>query len=190
MARKSISKVHHYARRVEAVMAMARPEHVEQGKAWYADAQAFCKRVAGETGFSAYQVAGVVAALSPRNRWARNLHDAEAYCRAARDGQPMPVACTFTSNRLKAWRILHGEAPFDVLSGLKVRSFIANILGSEEAVTVDVWALRAAAPSITAPTEKQYREIAEAFRRVGAKFGLSPMACQAAAWVALRGSAS
>jgi hypothetical protein len=63
---------------------------------------------------------------------------------AAAAGELEPVVNGTLANRAKAWRIACGEDPDAVLSGPKVRAFFANIMGDVDAVTIDVWAARAA----------------------------------------------
>jgi hypothetical protein len=77
------------------------------------------------------------------------------------------------ANRAKAWRIACGEDPDAVLSGPKVRAFFANIMGDVDAVTMDVWAARAAEGrrNENAPVRRRYRLLAESYRRAGERRG-------------------
>lgn len=52
------------------------------GAEWYADALAFCQTLATETGYTVSQVAGVVAATSPLNKWESNKDLAARIVRA------------------------------------------------------------------------------------------------------------
>jgi hypothetical protein len=99
----------------------------------------------------------------------------------------------------RAAAILNGARPLDVLGGYKVRSFYRNITGDTEAVTVDVWAHRAALGDITLHANrsssllrngKRYRAIANAYRQVAPDYGLRPSEFQAATWVAVRGAST
>lgn len=111
-----------------------------KGEQWYADALRFCLEVSQATGLSVSTVAGVVAALSPNNRWARNQTDAERLCRAFSAGTIGDAAAVkvaaFHANKHKALQILTGSDPLDVLGGLKVRAFYSCILGNY-AVCID-----------------------------------------------------
>ena len=111
-----------------------------KGTSWYSDALRFCSDVAQSTGLPISTVAGVVAALSPNNKWARNQADAERLCRAFAAGTLSDAAAikvaTFNVNKSKALQILAGAQPLDVLGGLKVRAFYQCILGND-AVCVD-----------------------------------------------------
>jgi hypothetical protein len=89
---------------------------------------------------SADAVAGVIAALSPNNRWERNLRDADALIRAYTLGglsDALEVkTSTYNKNKAKALDILGGKLPLDVLGGLKVRAFYGCIIGADD-VCVD-----------------------------------------------------
>lgn len=104
--------------------------------------------------------------------------------------------------RDQAWRIANGEAPLSVLRGPKVRAFYANITGDADAVTVDVWAVRAARGDQACVPDgrgrlryaddgtvsaREYREYADVYRRAARRLGVTPRECQAAVWVAVRG---
>ena len=143
--------------------------------------------------------AGVLAALSPRCQWSTNVAWSYAVIHAARNGQDCPDVST-TDNRATAWGIVTtGADPLThlgtlthtgrVISGHKVRAFYRNIMGDHDAVTVDVWAYRVATGRQTADiTGREYREISAAYVRAAAILGISPRDCQAAVWVAARGS--
>lgn len=110
---------------------------------------------------------------------------------AAEAGQPEPIVAGLPANRAKAWRIANGADPALVLGGPKVRAFFANITGDHDAVTVDVWAARAAEgrDNPNGPTGGRYAAIADAYRLAAASRGVSPRECQAAIWVHVRGAA-
>lgn len=159
-----------------------------EGAAWYADAQAFARALAAGTTLTVDHGAGVVAALSPRVRWATNMRAAAAMVEAAERVADEPVVGGLPTNRAKAWRIANGENPLDVLGGQKVRAFYANIMGDEDAVTVDVWAARAAVPDYDGKTipARMYEAIADAYRIAADARGVSPMVMQATVWVYIR----
>ncbi len=72
------------------------------------------------------------------------------------------------------------------LSGQKVLSFQANLLGDKNAVTVDTWMMRVFGKESDAPSAKEYEEIAEATRRVAKKYNVTPSHMQAALWVGIK----
>lgn len=112
-----------------------------QGASWYQQARESTDAIAARHGLSSRVVAGIIAALSPNNRWHRNLADADAICRAYMLGSVDDAAAvkvsTYHANKHKALSILNGADPLDVLGGLKVRAFFANILGCRDSVCID-----------------------------------------------------
>ena len=98
--------------------------------------------------FSLQTIAAVTAALSPNNRWERNLIDCKALINAYNTGGlelASSIKCsTYNNNKIKALKILAGGDPLDILGGLKVRAFYDNLLLGDS-VTVDghaysIWA--------------------------------------------------
>ena len=169
----------------------ATAQNLHDGQEWYATASASAAAIADASGLSYDTCVGIIAALSPRVRWATNLVWATTIAHARAAGAIEAPAVSTRSNRGLAWRIACGEAPLDVMKGPKTRSFFANIAGDERAVAVDVWAARAAEGyrDERAPTGKRYAAIADAYREAADQRGLSPRDLQACVWVAVRGHA-
>jgi hypothetical protein len=112
------------------------------GERFYPDALAHCQNLARAYSLPVETVAGVVAALSPNNKWSRNLQDAHNICRAYVVGgyaDAEQIKCsTYNRNKIKALTILGGADPSTVLGGLKVRAFYGCIMGDPYAdVCVD-----------------------------------------------------
>lgn len=154
------------------------------GRAWYALARATVHAYAAEFGANPCTVAGIIAALSPRQTWAQNLKMARACL--ARDaaglrglGDPIRKACA----------IRDGAQPLDILRGDKVRAFYRAICGESTAVVLDVWMLRAAGFTGAKPTPKQYADIAEVLTRDALTAGEAPADFQAIVWCQIRGRA-
>lgn len=103
------------------------------GAKWYEAAQDAAATIATRYSVSADTVAGVIAALSPNNRWERNLRDADnligAYTLGGYSDALEVKTSTYGPNRIKALTILEGVAPLEVLGGLKVRAFYSCIIG-------------------------------------------------------------
>ena len=103
------------------------------GLDWYSNAYAISDRIATELGFSVEQIAGAIAALSPNNKWDRNIQDAENLARAIRAGVDIDSVkvCTFGSNKAKAVKILSSNLDsaeiVSILRGQKVVAFYLNI---------------------------------------------------------------
>lgn len=179
------------AGRVVDRVAGAGPDAVADGLAWYRTARSTARALAREHGTTLATAAGVVAALSPRNRWSVNVSQAARVLEAAAAPAGRCPRVSTTLNRERAWRIARGERPLDVLGGPKVRSFYRNIVGDRSAVTVDVWAAR-----VVGVTEAElgriggYELVADAYRAAGVELGWAPCDVQAVAWVAVRGAAA
>jgi hypothetical protein len=125
-----------------AVFFQASEAELQEGKNWYLaafeTARAISLRYCLPGGIDT--VAAVIAALSPNNRWERNVRDAEALIRVYTLGGEVDAlkVSSYSKNKDKAVRILMGERPLDVLGGNKVRAFYECIAGSNpEAVCVD-----------------------------------------------------
>lgn len=119
-----------------AVYDMATPEEIREGIVWYASALAECKRISIDYSVPLNTVDGVVAALSPNNKWNRNIVNArdmvEAYVNG--DGIESFKVSTYTKMKEKAWSILeYGTASdveiIEILKGQKIISFFGNIMG-------------------------------------------------------------
>ena len=170
--------------------AAATPAQVLDGIRWYDKHTADIDVMAEQLATPRDQVAGVVAALSPRIQWSRNLQVARETILAFRAGMPISsVRGVFQTNVLKSYAILRGES--DVLGGDKTRSFARNLSGDTDAVTVDVWAMRAAMGfDKQSLTPKQYASIARSYRSAAARVGLTPRDFQAVVWCVERGRAN
>ena len=124
-----------------AVYFNATDSEIISGASWYDRARQSAQTMAERYSVSLSAVAGVIAALSPNNKWERNLADADRLIRAyvmggASDAQQLKVS-TYSANKTKALAILAGAAPLDALGGLKVRAFYGCIMGDRSSVCVD-----------------------------------------------------
>ena len=133
---------------VKNIIAMrrkAKPADVAHGIAWYAEAYEECRIMADKYDLPEYIVVGVVAALSPNNRWTINVTNADDLIAAWRNGgKPDDVSvCTYNAMKLKAWSILeqmpmryyeHDTVIVDevkaILNGKKIVCFYENIMGN------------------------------------------------------------
>lgn len=110
------------------------------GAEWYPAAHKAALIMARRYNVTLKIAAGVIAALSPNNRWQRNLDDANSMIRAYSTGgynaaNSIKVG-TYNANKIKALNILLGDDCLDVLGGLKVRAFYDCIIGGDS-VCVD-----------------------------------------------------
>jgi len=132
-------------RYIKAMLMLATEADIQHGKYWYQRAKDLALRLTTVyDGVTIEQVCGVIAALSPNNKWERNCNDAEAMIKAHWLGaDPTTVkVCTFNKNKDKAAKILLMESPDseaieEILNGRKVTAFFRCILGFEDTVCVD-----------------------------------------------------
>ena len=89
--------------------------------------------------------------------------------------------------RERAGAIAAGARPLDVLGGDKTRAFYRAITGDREAVTVDVWAARAALGDWISLTPKRYGRISAAYKAAARRLGEDPRTVQATVWLVARG---
>ena len=165
------------------------------GIEWYARAERISKEIADKHGLPIKTVIGVMAALSPNNRWERNCKDADTMCGAwvACDClSDFKVSC-YNTMKAKAWSILNDELDDDEdilsrLNGQKIRSFYSNIRGLDE-VTIDGHALNIARGTREGLTsdktnmgKKQYRELQASYIRAARRVGVKPHVLQAITW--------
>ena len=158
------------------------------------------RTIADEHDITVTQAIGVIAALSPRNRWERNVQDAEALITAfnagGADQAQLTKVCTFSSNKTKAIKILGLIAPtmdqvLETLSGPKLREFASCIAGLPD-VCIDghafcIWAAnRTGLKDVPAIGVKLRRVIKADYRTAADELGITPSACQAITWCAWR----
>ena len=180
------------------------PSLYEEGLYWYFDAQRIAGDMARRNRVSLQSAVGVIAALSPNNKWKRNLIDAENCLKVVAAGgwDSDFKASTYGQNKLKAWWIASEKSPDEILGGNKVRSFYANILVPDDPFTVTIdghavaIALGARIPLSKSPqlSDKQYEAVAEAYRQATVeinadsltKSDLLPSQVQAVTWTYYR----
>jgi len=144
------------------------------GAKWYPDANHAAAIMAERYNVTLQTAAGVIAALSPNNRWERNLTDANSMIRAHSAGghsaaESIKVG-TYNANKAKALAILSGDDCLDTLGGLKVRAFYDCIIGGDS-VCIDghayaIWKGERIATTRTPKiTPKIYDAIAADYRR-------------------------
>jgi len=192
-------------RHIAAMLALASQSDLAAGIEWYARAERLGHRLAHQYGCTFEQAVGVIAALSPNNRWARNCTDAESMIQAwAVGADPLTVrVCTYGAMRAKASSILQLASPdretiAAILNGRKITAFFLSITGQTDAVCVDghayaIW-LGQRVPTTKTPAlgVKLYADIARAYcvvaKRSTALCGeaLTPAQVQAVTWVTYR----
>ena len=111
-----------------------------EGRRWYADALKIAGAMAAQFNVHPMTAAGVIAALSPNNRWERNVQDAENVIRAwvsgGADAAMNVKACTYGAMKKKAVDILEAgdfnvaqaRTILDILNGRKIKAFFGCII--------------------------------------------------------------
>ena len=121
------------AREIVAKFTLATSQEVQLGCDWYRSALNIAGRIASKYDIRVEVAAGVIAALSPNNRWERNIIDAEAMIKCwsagGTDEDILAVkVCTYTKMQEKALAILrfdiyHKSSITGILNGPKIIEF-------------------------------------------------------------------
>ena len=182
-----------------AVYKMATPDEIKQGIEWYLNATSDCKNIADRLRLPLHIVIGVVSALSPNNKWKRNIVNADELCTAFINGQDMDSikVSTYHKMKQKAWSILRLMPTYDdavtILNGKKIVSFFKNINGDESEITIDGHARNIYyndRQGLTTPNtnikKSEYGDIQVAYLRASKKLGIKAYELQAITWVVWR----
>ena len=182
-----------------AIYKLANPSEIKHGLTWYVNANTDCMRIANTLELPLHIVIGVVSALSPNNKWERNIVNAEDLCKAFLNGQDMDSikVSTYHKMKQKAWHILETMPSYDetitILNGKKIVSFFRNISGDETDITIDGHARNIYyndKQGLTTPNtnikKNEYKDIQKAYARASKKLGIKAYELQAITWVAWR----
>ena len=124
---------------------IATKKEIKQGLSWYKNANKEANIIAKKYNLDVYKVSQVISALSPRNKWAQNIKDANKLCEAyVLCIHPEDIkVCTFHTNKFKAFNILANNVAITETS-LKTFNFVNNIAYlNNDFLTIDIWHLRA-----------------------------------------------
>lgn len=168
-------------RRILRTFDRATVSDVEAGARWYDEAGQIASELAPYTkSGSVEHAAAVIAALSPRTSWARNVAGATLLL-VHGDVLPGLIGRNVTTAKAAT-----REGP-KALNGPKTRNFARNIAGDREAVTVDVWAARVAGITEQELSRKGvYDALERAYRLAARRRGVDPATMQATTWVIAR----
>jgi hypothetical protein len=168
-------------------------QHAE-GLLWYSDAQKAAHNIAVKYDIAVYIVVAVIAALSPNNKWSRNIVNADALIGAfiRGDGLLSVKVSTYNKMKQKAWDILAARPDYDgakaMLKGQKITSFFMDIMG-EFNVTIDGHARNIAYGERVGLTDdrtnigvREYRALQAAYEEAARRVGLMPYQLQAITW--------
>lgn len=171
----------------------ANDDEIQDGKSWYQRAHQECESTASK--FDPVTVAGVVSALSPNNKWQRNLIDARSVLDAVSKNQSADTVkvCTYNANKIKAFEIARGNQEI-LKKSPKTYAFARNVGALDpDYITVDVWHLRACQSRSNvrkklteSVTPLQYKVIQEETLKVADQYGLKGYEFQAIVWVTIR----
>ena len=184
-----------HVRNILKVYRRATTEDIANGQEWYDKAKRYANTISKKTGVHLHTVIGVMAALSPNNKWKRNVADCERMCGAWMSGfeiDDFKVSC-YNTMKLKAWSILDDNLTSDDdiltrLNGQKIRSFYSNIRGLNE-VTIDGHALNIALGKVQGLTsgktnmgKKTYIEMQKVYVRAAKRVDIPAHVLQAITW--------
>lgn len=167
-----------------------------EGMNWYRDAQKFTRETAEHFDVNPAEVAAVVSALSPNNRWERNKIDAFNIVNAYKKNKNAyeVKVCTYNANKHKAIRIL--REGIDVLKDTspKTYSFAKNVGElNPKYITIDKWHLRACetiakdyTKTRTTLTPLQYKKVQDWTYDVAKEYNLLGFEFQAIVWVTIK----
>ena len=168
-------------------------QHAE-GLLWYSDALKAANQIAIKHGVPVYIAVAVIAALSPNNKWSRNVINADALIGAfiRGDGIDSVKVSTYHKMKAKAWDILAARPDYDtakkMLKGQKITSFFCDIMG-EFNVTIDGHARNIAYGERVGLTDdrtnigvREYRALQAAYEEAARRLGLMPYQLQAITW--------
>jgi len=180
-------------KRLESYIDNASLETIDHGMQWYSNAYKHCVKIAIKNNTNPVLVASVIAALSPRNRWTRNLIDADNVISHIFKGTPLQKCAVYTKMRDKAIKLCDDKLTIDdrltILNGRKIQSFFTNILGLGDKVTVDTWIDLAysgkykATKKRKALTITRYRKIEKDIQSLAKKYDCKPYQLQAIIWL-------
>ena len=198
---------------IKGVYYLSKASERKHGENWYKIANNSCKDIAIKVQMHSAIVVGVLAALSPNNKWERNIIDTENICMAYFSDIPFEEikVCTYNANKEKAIKILgileSGSSDLEndirtILNGNKVKAFFDCIYkhgtntstvcidGHAKAIYIgEKFALSSNSSNVT---DKQYRVISEAYIQAtreinkAEKTSYLPYQIQAITWVAWR----
>ena len=168
-------------------------QHAE-GLLWYEQAKREAYHIAMKHDVPVYITVAVIAALSPNNKWARNLVNADALIGAFVNGDGLlsVKVSTYHKMKQKAWDILVARPSYNgakaMLKGQKITSFFCDIMG-EFNVTIDGHARNIAYGERISLTDdrsnigvREYRALQAAYEAAARRVGLMPYQLQAITW--------
>lgn len=182
------------------------PGLVSAGLGWYTAARSFVYTLSRQHLLSYRRVAGAVAIMSQQTRWTTQIRYTSRWLHAVVNGQDASGvnATLYRGVADKAYQFIH-SGDESLITGDKIRNFYDNLLGRNDNVTVDSWAIRAALTRPGTDPDKIYKSITEsdlsahfrggslqrrsleaAYKLAAADKAVTPAQFQAVVWVAVR----
>ena len=131
-----------------AIYNLSSAGEIKAGLAWYSDAHNQALQISEALNVPLTTVVGVIAALSPNNKWERNLSNAYQLIAAYLDGETVESVkvSTYHTMKAKAWSILADQLDetddiLTRLNGQKIKSFYECIIGVPHGICIDGHAL-------------------------------------------------
>ena len=184
---------------IERVFKLATPEEIKDGVTWYALAQADARRMTIYYSIPLTTVVGVIASLSPNNKWERNVINAKDLIEGYLNGEHKESikVSTYHAMKDKAWSMLEDmlETDEDILTrlnGQKIKSFYECIMGYDacciDGHAYNIWRYERVGLTTdkTNIGKKLYAEIQGDYVRIAKKLDMKAYELQAITWVAWR----
>ena len=184
---------------ITAVFNLASQADKNQGLNWYARALTFAVQLSDIYDIETATIVGVIAALSPRNRWERNMQDAESMVKVYAAGGDYSdlvklKVCTFSTGKQKAATILTDkvsdrDALLAILKGPKLCEFFNCILGDVDDVCIDghaysIWVGdRITLANVPSIGKKLRQTIKSDYQQAAKDLGIKSHELQAITWV-------
>ena len=168
---------------------IATSDEIDEGLQWYKKANEICVQFAKEFNTTSFIVAGVISALSPRNKWEQNIKDAHKVFKAIEEGKEANdiKVCTFHKNKFKAFEIAKGNKTISKDSQ-KTFAFVNNIAHLDSLfVTTDIWHLRACFNKTMGSCGKiAYEQIQKLTIKKANEVGMKGFEYQSVIWSSIR----
>ena len=184
---------------ITAVYNLSTVSDKNSGLNWYARALTFADNLGEVYDIPYTTIVGVIAALSPRNRWERNMQDAESMVKVYANGGTFQdlmslKVCTFTTGKSKAAAILTNKVTdraelLAILKGPKLCEFFNCILGDCDDVCIDghaysIWVGdRITLANVPSIGKKLRQSIKADYQEAANNLGLKSHELQAITWV-------
>ena len=170
--------------RYRKIAKSATPEQIRMAMNWYNDAQSVAEELVyiladREIEIEIDKAAAIVSAFSPRQRWSVNVRHAVEFANGI-------TPKTLGNNVRMAESAL--REGINALRGQKTNAFAKAIAGDPNAITIDVWMLKAAGLDRNDTNKTIYSELSKSVTEVAEEFAMTPRDMQALIWIVYRGS--